>query len=115
MAPAAESLIQAAAAGYLRPAIEGSINVTLRQSNHSDRGISHTIKFSDTFAHSSVSVFGRVKDISHLLVEAVVTQRPTSRRYACEFPALAGNADAALYFLQLIDGTHRPYASSVNP
>jgi hypothetical protein len=74
---------------------------------HSDRGISHPIKFADTFAHSVVSVTDRVKDVSHILIEAFVTQRLTSRRYACGLAALAGNADAAPCFLQAIDAAHR--------
>jgi len=74
----------------------------------SDRGTSPSIKFADPFAHSSVSVTGRVKDVPHILVEAFVTQRLTSRRYACGLAALAANADAALCFLQAIDPAHLP-------
>ena len=74
---------------------------------HSDRGISHLIKFADMFAHSLVSVTDRVNDVSHSLVEAVVTQGLTSRRYACGLAALAANADAAFCFLQAIDAAHR--------
>jgi hypothetical protein len=74
---------------------------------HSDRGMSHSIKFADPFAHSLVSVTGRVENVSHVLIEAFVTQRPSSRRYTCRLAALAGNADAALCFLQAIDAAHR--------
>ena len=81
---------------------------------HSDRGISHSIKFADMFAHSLVSVTDRVNDVSHSLVEAFVTQGLTSRRYACGLAASAGNTDAALCFLQAIDSAHRLKPSSVN-
>ncbi len=67
----------------------------------------HSIKFADTFAHSLVSVTDGVKDVSHILVKAFVTQRLTSRRYACGLAALAANVDAALCFLQAIDAAHR--------
>lgn len=65
------------------------------------------IKFADAFAHSPVSVTGRVKNVSHVLIEAFVTQRPTSHRYACGLAASAGDADAALRFPQTIDPAHR--------
>src|SRR6266478_4003393 len=74
---------------------------------HSDPGISHSIKFADPFAHSSASVTDRVENISHVFVEAFVTQCLTSRRYACGLAAPAGNADAPLSFLQAIDPAHR--------
>jgi hypothetical protein len=64
------------------------------------------IKFADAFAHSPVSVTGRVKNVSHVLIEAFVTQRPTSHRYACGLAASAGDADAALRFPQTIDPAH---------
>jgi hypothetical protein len=74
---------------------------------HSDRGISHSIKFADPFAHSLLSVTGKVENVSHVLIEAFVTQLPTSRRCTCGLAALAANADAALCFLQAIDAAHR--------
>jgi hypothetical protein len=74
---------------------------------HSDRGTSHSIKFADPFAHSSVSGTDRIQNVSHLLIEAFVTQRQTSRRYTCGLAALAANADATLCFLQAIDPAHR--------
>jgi hypothetical protein len=64
-----------------------------------DRGIEHSIKFADPFAHSLVSVTDGIENVSHVLVEAFVTQRPTSRRYTRRLAALAANADAALRFL----------------
>jgi hypothetical protein len=73
---------------------------------HSDRGISHSIKFANPFADSLVSVTGRVENVSHVFVEAFVTQRPTSRSYACGLAAPAGDADATLSFLQAIDAAH---------
>ena len=66
-----------------------------------------SINFADTFAHSLVSVRDRVKNVAHLLVEAFVTQRLTSHRYACGLAALAGCAGAASHFLQAIEPTHR--------
>jgi hypothetical protein len=84
----------------------GLISVRLRQSN-SDRGMSHSIKFADPFAHSLVSVTDRIEKVSHVRVEAFVTHRPTSRRYTCGLAALAANADAALCFLQAVDPAHR--------
>jgi hypothetical protein len=65
-----------------------------------------SINFADTFAHSLVSVAGMVKNVAHILVEAFVTQRLTSHRYACGLAASAGDADAALRFLQAIDPAH---------
>jgi hypothetical protein len=64
------------------------------------------IKFADAFAHSPVSVAGRVKNVSQVLIEAFVTQRPTSHRYACRLAASAGDADAALRFPQTVDPAH---------
>jgi len=90
----------------LKPATEGSISEASSM-EHSDPGISHSIKFADPFAHSLVSVTGRVENVSHVFVEAFVTQGLTSRRYACGLAALAGTADTALYFLQTIDVAHR--------
>jgi hypothetical protein len=82
---------------------------------HLDRGISHSIKFADPFAHSLLSVTGRVENVSHVLIEAFVTQRPTSRRYTCGPAALAGNADAAPCFLQAIDSAHLSSAKTQRP
>jgi hypothetical protein len=73
---------------------------------HSDRGMSHSIKFAETFAHSLVSVTLRIKNVSQIPIEAFVTQCSTSHRDACGLAAWAGNADAALYFLQAIDPGH---------
>ena len=39
-----------------------------------------SLNFADSFAHSLVSVTGRVKNVAHILVEAFVTQRLTSHR-----------------------------------
>src|ERR1700745_2908312 len=69
--------------------------------------MSHPINFTDPFADSLVSVTSRVENVSHVLIEAFVTQRPASRRYACRLSALASNAYTALCFLQVIDAAHR--------
>jgi hypothetical protein len=55
---------------------------------------------------------GGVQNVLHLFIKAFVTQRLTSHCYACRFAASAGEADAALYFLQTIDTAHRPNSSS---
>ena len=57
-----------------------------------------SIDFADTFAHSLLGATDRIKNISHLLVEALVTQRLTSGGYACGFAALAGYADSTVRF-----------------
>jgi hypothetical protein len=67
----------------------------------------HSIKFADPFEHSPLGVTGRIEKVSHVLVEAFVTQGPTSRRYTCGLAALGANADAALCFIQAIDAAHR--------
>jgi hypothetical protein len=66
-----------------------------------------SINFADTFAHSPVGVTDRIKNVSHVLVQTLVTQRPTPHRYSCGFAALASYADAALRFLQAIEPAHR--------
>jgi hypothetical protein len=65
-----------------------------------------SINFADTFAHSLLGVTDRIKNVSHVLVEALITQGSTPDRYTCGFAALAGYAEAALRFLQAIELGH---------
>jgi len=64
------------------------------------------INFADTFAHSPIRITDRIKNVSHVLVHAFVTQGPTPDSYSCGFAAFAGHADATLRFLQAIEPTH---------
>jgi hypothetical protein len=72
-----------------------------------------TANVADTLAHSPFSVTGGVQNVSHLFIKAFVTQCLTSHCYACRLAASAGEADAALYFLQTIDTAHCPKSSSL--
>ena len=53
---------------------------------------------------NTVSGTGRIKHVSHIPIEAVVTH--ASGRYACGLAARTDNADAAPCFLQDIDSAH---------
>jgi len=72
-----------------------------------------SINLADTFAHSLLGVTDRIKNASHVLVEALVTQRPTPDGYTRGFAALAGHADTTLCFLQAVEPAHC-FASSIN-
>ena len=65
-----------------------------------------SINVADTFAHSLLGVTDRIKNVSHVLVEALVAQGSTPDRYTRGFAALAGYANATLRFLQAIEPTH---------
>lgn len=45
-----------------------------------------SINFADTFAHSLLGVAVRIKNVFHLLVEALITQRPPLGRYSRGLP-----------------------------
>jgi hypothetical protein len=72
-----------------------------------------TVDVADTLAHSPFSITGGVQNVSHVFIKAFVTQCLTSHCYACRLTASAGEADAALYFLQTIDAAHCPNSSSL--
>jgi hypothetical protein len=65
-----------------------------------------SINVADTFAHSLLGVTDRIKNVSHVLVEALVTQVSTPDGYTAGFAALAGYTNATLRFLQAIEPTH---------
>jgi hypothetical protein len=64
------------------------------------------INFADALTHSPLGVTDRIKNVSHVLVEALVTQGSRSHRYTPGFAALAGYADATIRFLQTFEPTH---------
>jgi len=68
---------------------------------------SHPIQFADTFTHSFLLGIRRDREYIRSLHRNIrITQRLSTRRYACRFAALTDNADAAPCCRQLIDGTH---------
>jgi hypothetical protein len=65
-----------------------------------------SINLADTFAHLLLRATDRIKNASHVLVEALVAQGSTPDGDTRGPAALAGYANATLRFLQAIEPTH---------